>query len=357
MDDDHLIDFIEQVSGGTHLRVEENLGQGYVRLRTEEAERRQAKHDIRCVEDAVVEMLRNARDAGAEKVFVATTREGDQRSLTVLDDGQGVPAELQSLIFDARVTSKLETLVEDAWGVHGRGMALFSIKSNVTSARVVASAPGLGSAIRLDIDTLTLSERTDQSSFPTIKRDEAGHLVASRGPRNILRTALEFALAHPSRPLVYLGSPTEVAATMLEQAMRELSSDTLLFVDDPATLPVTLRLAAARDAADFMAIAASLGLDISERTAHRILSGQITALSDLMSRARRWRSGGEHGTDIYRDSRGLKLAAEDIESFSRELEKAFESLASRYYLSLTDLPSVQVKGDVISVRFHIEKDS
>ena len=356
MSDEHLIDFIEQVSGGSHLRVEENLGNGYVRLRTEEAERRQAKHDIRCVEDAVVEMLRNARDAQAEQVYIATTREGNQRSLTVIDNGQGIPSELQELVFAARVTSKLETMIEDDWGVHGRGMALFSIKSNVQSARVVASSPGLGSSFRLDIDADELSEKSDQSSFPALKRDEEGRLVVSRGPKNILRTALEFALSHPTRPQVYLGSPSEIAATLLDQASRLLSSDTLLFVDDPTSLPVTQRLAAASDAADFMAIAASLGLDISERTAHRILSSQIAPLLDLATRARRSRAGGERTPDIYRDSRGLKLAEEDIESFSREMEKAFEHLAERYYLSLTDLPRVQVKGDMITVRFPIEKD-
>jgi len=352
-----LINFIQQVSGGTHLKVEENLGSGFVRLRTEEAERRQAKHDIRCVEDAVIEMLRNARDAGAEKVYIATTREADQRILAVLDDGQGIPAELHQLIFDARVTSKLETMVEDDWGVHGRGMALFSIKSNVSSARVASSAPGLGSAFKLEIDAEQLTERTDQSTFPLLKHDEEGRLVVSRGPKNILRTAVEFALAHPSRPLIYIGSPSEVAATMLEHASRVLTSDTLLFIDDPADLPVTQRLAAAADATEFMTIAASIGLDISERTAHRILSGQITTLPDLQTRVRRGRSATTDAPpDIYRDSRGLKLASEDVESFSREMEKAFESLAKRYYITLTDLPRIQVKGDTITVRFQIEKD-
>ncbi|MCL2632494.1 MAG: ATP-binding protein, partial [Coriobacteriia bacterium] len=247
MNDDRLIDFIEQVSGGTHLRVEENLGNGFVRLRTEEAERRQAKHDIRCVEDAVIEMLRNARDASAERIYIATNREGDQRNLTVLDDGQGIPPELHQAIFDARVTSKLESIVEDDWGVHGRGMALYSIKSNVQSACVTSSAPGLGSSFRLDIDTTQLSERSDQSTFPTIKRDEEGQLIVSRGPNNILRAALEFALAHSSRLQIYHGSPSEIAATMLEQATRTVSADTLLFTDDPAALPVTQRLVAASD--------------------------------------------------------------------------------------------------------------
>lgn len=51
MSDDDLIGFIASVSGDDHLAIEENLGDGFVRLKTAEAERRQAKHDIRCVED------------------------------------------------------------------------------------------------------------------------------------------------------------------------------------------------------------------------------------------------------------------------------------------------------------------
>jgi hypothetical protein len=44
---DPLLDFVETVSGEAHLKVEEDLGEGFVRLRISEAERRQAKHDIR----------------------------------------------------------------------------------------------------------------------------------------------------------------------------------------------------------------------------------------------------------------------------------------------------------------------
>ena len=83
----NLMDFVASMGGERKLRVEENLGAGFVRLRVAEAERRQAKHDIRCAEDAVVELLRNSRDAGAQRIFVATSRTGDLRTITVLDDG------------------------------------------------------------------------------------------------------------------------------------------------------------------------------------------------------------------------------------------------------------------------------
>ncbi|MDR0350774.1 MAG: ATP-binding protein [Coriobacteriales bacterium] len=355
MTDAKLIDFIEQVSGGSHLRVEENLGSGFVRLRSEEAERRQAKHDIRQVEDIIIEMLRNARDAQADSVYIATTKEGDVRTITIIDDGVGIPPELHELIFEPRVTSKLETMLEDEWGVHGRGMALFSIKSNTTSAHVASSGVGLGSALVIEADTALLPEKADQSTFPTVVRDEDGALVVGRGPHNILRSALEFALAYRKTPNVYIGSPSAIVATLLEHGQRRLTSDELLFCDDASALPISQRIATSADAADLLANCAQVGLEISERTAHRILSNQITSVASLYELAKG--SGRERPVaDLTRDSRGLKLAKDDIEAFSREMEKAFELLAERYYLSLTDTPRVTVKGDTITVRFPIEKD-
>jgi hypothetical protein len=349
-----LIDFIEQVSGGTHIRVEENLGNGFVRLRTEEAERRQAKHDIRQVEDIIIEMLRNARDANARAVYIATTREGDVRTLTVIDDGDGIPDDLHERIFEPRVTSKLETMLEDEWGIHGRGMALYSIKSNVTSAKVVSSGIGLGCALALEIDTSLLGEKTDQSTFPVVGKDEDGALRVTKGPHNIVRAALEFALAHRKAPDVYLGSSSAIAATLMEHGHKSLRSDDLLFCDDLNTLPINQRLAASADASDLMLNCTRIGLDISERTAHRILSNQIAPLSSLCELAK-----GEQGraaTDLSRDNRSLRLSKEDVNAFSREMERAFELLAERYYLSLTDVPRITVKGDTITVRFPIEKD-
>ena len=57
-DAQQLISFIASMTGEGNLRVEENLGEGYVRLRVAEAERRQAKHDIQHVEDIAIEMRR-----------------------------------------------------------------------------------------------------------------------------------------------------------------------------------------------------------------------------------------------------------------------------------------------------------
>lgn len=51
----------------------------------------------------VIELLRNARDAGASRIFLATQKTGNERLLTVLDDGQGIPAAQHERIFEPRV--------------------------------------------------------------------------------------------------------------------------------------------------------------------------------------------------------------------------------------------------------------
>ena len=121
---------------------------------------------------------------------------------------------MQERIFDARVTSKLESMKMDRWGVHGRGMALFSIKQNTDEARVVTSGVDLGSAFKVSVAADRLSERADQSSWPQAVKDEDGRYVCARGPHNIIRAACEFALEELRGCDVYLGSPSEIAATL-----------------------------------------------------------------------------------------------------------------------------------------------
>lgn len=354
-----LISFVASMAGEGSLRVEENLGAGFVRLRVSEAERRQAKHDIQHVEDIVVEMLRNARDAGAHSIYVATAKEDGMRTLLFIDDGCGVPDEMRERIFDARVTSKLESMKMDRWGVHGRGMALFSIRQNARSAQVVASGPQRGSALRVVADTASLPERADQSSWPHIEKDERGHLACVRGPHNILRAACEFACEELHACDVYIGSPTEIAATLFRRASTAVDASRLLFIDDEGELPVSQRLACAGDAADFIRIAASLGLELSERTAHRILAGTIEPLRSVASRLlceRDVTPKPAQPVDLARDRRGLKIAHDDLEVFSRSLERDFNELASRYYLSLSREPKIRVMHDRITVTFDLGKE-
>lgn len=365
--DDRLLKLVSRLSGDTYLKVEEDLGAGFVRLKTAEAERRQAKHDIRHVEDIVIEMLRNARDAHADNIYLATSRTNDMRSLVFIDDGDGIPDELHERVFDARVTSKLDSMVMDRWGVHGRGMALYSIRMNTVSASVMDSAPGAGTAMRIMVDCNDLPERRDQSSFPKAQRDEGeeGPTRILSGPHNIIRTALEFALEESS-PTVYLGSPSEICATILQRGAETLTLKEKTFTSGERRPEVYLKPAFAADASELAQAASDLGLEISERTAHRILKGDIAPLRPVLelleeqldeSDRDEQEAGIKAQFDPFKDRRGLRIARDDLETFSDALQEAFSTIAERYYLDLEDKPQIKVGKDHITVRFDIEKES
>lgn len=353
---DPLIDFVSSVSGDAYLKVEETLGDGYVRLRVPEAERRQAKHDIRSFEDVVIELLRNARDAHAQRIFVATAREGSVRLLTMLDDGVGIPSALHDTVFEPRVTSKLETMVMDRWGVHGRGMALFSVRENVREARVAASAPHKGASVTVVADTSELTERADQSTWPVVEPDERGVLRVVRGPHNILRRLVEFCCEHPELEL-YVGTPTEILATLHTLGRRHLDVADLMFCDDLERLVVWQRPSACADASELGQTAEQLGIAVSERTAHRILAGELAPLEPLLTQLTGADEPDAPATpDIYRDRRSLHIHHGDLAAFRHELSRAFDVLAERYYLNLKGEPRVTVGRDSITVKFPVEKE-
>lgn len=349
-----LANFVANMGGERALRVEENLGEGYVRLRVAEAERRQAKHDIRCAEDIVIEMLRNARDAGARNIYVATAREGNVRTITMLDDGSGIPADMQERVFEARVTSKLESIHMDRWGVHGRGMALYSVKENALSAQVMTSDRGKGSSIRVMTDTTALDERADQSTWPTTGQDDDGNFTCVRGPHNIVRTCCEFGLEERGTCEVYLGSPAEIAATARARANQSVDNADLLFIDDIQELPVLERFKVAADAAELLKVSQAAGLEMSERTSHRIVSGQIKPLRSVVARlTHKGQAVGPKEIDLHRDHRGLKLSDKDIKEFTHLLEKDFSFIAQRYYVNLSQDPKVRVGHGKITVTFEL----
>lgn len=352
-----LAAFVSRMGGERALRVEESFGHGYVRLLVSEAERRQAKHDVRCIEDVVIELLRNSRDAQARRIYVATSREGDIRTLTMLDDGAGIPKDMHGHVFEARVTSKLDSLRMDRWGVHGRGMALFSVKENAKLARVMASDVGLGCSIQVVSDANRLKERKDQSTWPRIGTDDDGNASCVRGPHNIIRACCEFALEERGECEVYLGSPAEIVATARARSQRSLALRDELLLDSFQDLPVCERLAVAADAQELASVAASLGLDISERTAHRVISGEIPALKSVLTLLEKGKNVGNpsRAIDLMRDRRGLRIDPEDVERFSKKLESVFDELADAYYLKLNAKPQVRVTPGKITVTFDVRE--
>ena len=111
----------------------------------------------------------------------------------------------------------------DRWGVHGRGMALFSIRENAKVAGVDIGAPGKGASIKRRDRRHELPERADQSTWPTLGEDEDGRRSCGRGPHNIIRTCCEFALEERGNCEVYVGSPAEIAATARARVTPEVA--------------------------------------------------------------------------------------------------------------------------------------
>ena len=272
--------------------IEEDLGQGYVRLSIGEAHARQAQQDIRSVEDIARELLRNAYDADAHNIFIALSSSNNMRSLLVLDDGHGIPQQLWSRIFEPRVTSKQASFHPDLWGMHGRGMALYSIAQQSNSARVVTSKLQAGSVIAVQCSLSTISEKADQSSFPTLEyRNDSLHV---RGARNIYRCCLEFALYAQPRCRIFVGTPTEMLTTIYHVYAHACShtsattqSPTPCEENQQACVSSALiaSLAQAKSVSSLHTKAQALGFDVSLRTARRVFDNTLTPQSDILQRA------------------------------------------------------------------------
>lgn len=362
MSNNDLHTFLEDVTGDDHLRVQDDLGNGYVRLRAAEAQRRQAKQDIRSVEDVVIEMLRNSRDAGAHFIFLATWTEGSKRFLTVLDDGCGIPKAMHDTIFEPFVTSKLDSFHEDRWGVHGRGMALYSIRQNAESAQVAASAPGLGSAIAVTCDTDQLPEKKDQSTLPKIVKDDAGNSVL-RGPHNIARTAMEFAIDERGSVAVYVGSSSEIVATLYSlgiAAAGRTGSFLDSYTDDT---PFIQRFGMVADAEDLASLSCSLQMPLSSRTARRILDGQIDALPTQLElfAASQQSTKPEQKTvkapRVAKPAHGIRIAHEDLVPLQKAVDVAVKDLGRRYYLENEPNVAITTHGSRITVQIDLDANN
>jgi hypothetical protein len=236
-------------------------------------------------------------------------------------------------------------------------MALFSIRSNAKTAVICATDVHKGAALLVETDTTKLAERSDQSTWPAVERDEHGDLKVVRGPHNIVRRLVEFAVEHPGIEL-YVGTPTEIVATLWSAARRELDPSELLFCDDLSKLPVWQRCGASQDAGELVDVATEIGLPVSERTAHRVLGGEIAEVRQVLEMVRGQERTPTHtaGPDIYKDRRGLKIHHTDLAAFRGELEKAFDMIAERYYLHLRAEPKITVGKDDIRVRFEVDKE-
>ncbi|MEW5706071.1 MAG: ATP-binding protein [Actinomycetota bacterium] len=348
-----LLGFVANLTGEQYLKIEEDLGHGFVRLNISEAERRQAKHDIRSMEDIVLEMLRNSRDAGASTIFIASTKEDNLvRKVTVIDDGDGIPAELHEKIFEPRVTSKLENVISDRYGIHGRGMALFSIKQVSDEIELVFSAPGRGSVFKVQTSTGLLAERKDQSTYPTIKYRK-GEPIIIRGPHNIIRTVLEFNLDHQDLT-IYLGSPTEILATMY--SLCTARNDENRTIQD---FKIWRSIGTVKSAAMLSDVAERrLGLRVSVRNAQRIMSGRIAPLAKMLDTINNQSDRKEQDKrkiDLLKQEPVAKhISQEDLNQLAMIIASEFRVIGSKYFIEIAEIPEVQAEKDCLKVTIKLQ---
>jgi hypothetical protein len=296
-----------------------DLGAGFARLTGSEAARR-APEGVRTVEDALVELLKNARDAGARNVYVASTlKERRYRALIVLDDGRGIPPSHAGLIFEPGVTTR-HLPADDTPNptTPGAGLSLYHIKLAALSADLLSGGAASGApltALRAVFDTHRLPEKTLQH------RPSKSNLPAATA---------DFALTN-QRLRLYHSSPARILARLL--------------ID---RIILSGRQGGARGV---WGEAEALGFGLSLRTVQRVLAGGIPAAGRVVEG---WGGVGEAGVADAGSVRGapspaggggpiLRLGAEEV----RRLRGVLMDAAGASYLELAGLDLKERPGEVV----------
>jgi hypothetical protein len=311
-----------------------DLGAGFARLSGVEGFRRSPGR-LRSVEDALFELLRNSRDAGARNVYVASSLSARRyRQLTVIDDGRGIPETHKHLVFEPGVTSRHLNPVPEAptqdlsrfqGAPHGAGLSLYYVKNAALSAEVLsASSP---TAIKVVFDTRILPEKHLQSN-------------ARPSKTNLPATLTRFlAEAAPNPPRLFHASPSRVLSRLVLHRIIQRTQSSQGNDGEARRVWET---------------ALGLGLEVSLRTVHRVLAGRISAADEVgMSSVYnngRGKAGGSGPSAGREGAQGpiLSLGVEDLDEIRAVLARA----AGASFLELADLDAEARPGEVI-LRAHV----
>ncbi len=371
--------FFSELNIKNDLKIEEDLGNGFVRLKISEAERRQALQDINCVEDIIVELLRNSRDAASNNIYIATKKIADKKRLIYcIDDGTGIPEIFHDIIFQSRVTSKLENGIKDPYGFHGRGMALFSVKLNVDDIKITYSDSKRGTCIYTEVDLDRIPEKKDQSILPQVLEND-GIISLAGGVKNIIRTIAEFAIENEHINF-YLGSPTQIISTIrqtfnagserIEKKFDKLEDVDLFFKSSGLKLIELLFLT------DNFSILGLLlnryfNMDISERGLQRIIYSEINSLNtvnSMLSGYKRTESvqfSDNEPIEGTKQNKKLKLydelklsnrfKDEEISYIIGIIENAVKKLGSKYLITVEDDIEFKRSNNTIDIRINLKQ--
>lgn len=258
-----------------------------------------------------MELLRNARGAGARNVYVASIlRRRRYRTLTVLDDGQGVDERYAALIFEPGVTTRhLDPTIEAAdpsAPPHGAGLSLYHIRELAVRSRLLSAASP--TCVSVTFDTHALPERSLQSG--------------TRPSRSNLRATVENFARSPRSPTLYYAQPAKILARLLKNHII------------PQDMPVM----------ELVDRAEKLGLGISMRTAQKIKTREITAAEridgsrDGFPKGETARRGGEVGGNAAL----LDLGSDEMALITSILREA----ARASYVEVHDLRQKSRPGEI-----------
>jgi len=278
-----------------------DLGAGFARLTGVEGARRGPSR-ITYVEDALLELARNSRDAGAARIYVASTLKGRRyRTITVIDDGHGIPQSHRDLIFEPGVTTRHLNPVTDpddpTLAPHGAGLSLYQIKNLSLETRVLSTSSP--TAIQATFDTNAIPERS---------------LQATTRPSNTnLRATLEYFTASTHSPQLhaYYGPPARILATLLRHRIIQ-----------PKRGSVALREAAL-----------TLGLGVSMRSVQRILRGEVRPVGAVSAGERKEGAGRRRVVRGVDGGPVLELGEEESARIADILRRA----ARAGYLEVADV--------------------
>ncbi len=275
---------------------------------------------LRSVEDALFELLRNSRDAGARNVYVASSMKSRRyRTLVVIDDGHGIPKNYRDLIFEPGVTTRhLAPVAGLDETPHGAGLSLYHIKNAALLAEVPSAASP--TAIKVIFDTLSLPEK----SYQSLPHPSSSRLSRTNLPATLATFAEQPNLLHH----LYHGSHARILARLLKHRIIRRTEDEMWSSKGVATV---------------REVALGLGLEMSFRTVRRVVAGEVEAAEEVSLQTDRSRSSSDISRRNGAGGPILTMGERDL----ARIRTVLRQVARSSYLDLGQLEVERSPGEIV----------